>query len=305
MSCTEQYTPTLLIDNIKMTMSCQETLRLPAAANFVFRLERELHKLDNTLEHVIKVLEEKPLLVSRILKYFNSDDFKDKVRKYPSYQIETLERAIKAYGIKYVQRFALSYILDGIDFNQRLIKEIINSGLTCALCCSEITCFVSNVKRDAAYMYGLVKDYGHVALAYKYSDSYRRILDMNRTDPLQAFKTIENELQINITFVHVALATTFGIGLKRDDNTDWIDERSILLAAQEQFSPNFVCIEQEAVRKLIAIGYIGTVISNHIHGQASSASLLNSFEQAKQFLDLSEKQIKEVEENVRKHLHEE
>lgn len=305
MSCTEQYTPTLLIDNIKLTMSCQESLRIPASADFVFRLERELHKLDNNIDNVITVLEEKPVLVSRILKYVNSDDFKDKIRKYPSYPIKTLELAIKAYGIKHIQRFALAYILDGISFTQKVIKEIIRNGLTCALCCSELTCFVTNVKRDAAYMYGLVKDYGHVALAYKYGDSYQRILKTLYIDPQSAFTMVENELQINVTFVHVALATTFGIGLKTEDNANWIDERSILLAAQEQFHPSFTCIEQEAVRKLIAIGYIGTVISNHVYGRASSANLLHVFEYSKTYLELSDQQIKDVEETVRKDLHEE
>ena len=305
MTCTESIKVSLLIDNIKSTMSCQTELRLPAAADFIFRLEREIHKLDNNIDKIIEVIEQKPLLVSRLIKYINSDEFKDKIRKYPSHRIDSVEQAINAYGIKHLQKFALSYILNDIAFNFRLLKDSIHYGLSCAVCCSEIAHHVINIKRDAAYMYGLVKDYGHIVLAYRYGDTYRSIFETNRIDPLTAMKRVEDELQLNVTFVHVAIASCFGIGLKREDNLDWIDERSILLAAQEQFHANFACIEAESVRKLIAIGYIGSVMNNRIHGLTVSDNLLLSFERAKKCLELTDKQIDEAEACVRKQLNDE
>jgi hypothetical protein len=291
----------LQTDAIKRSTTAYSSLSLPSFADFIFRFERELHKLDNNIEHITDVLAEKKTLIARILKYFNSDDFKDKVKKYPNYRMETVEQIIKMYGIRYVQKFVLSYILDAVPVDARLVKNTLQESLTKAQCCSEVSHFVTNVKRDAAYMYGLVKDYGHIALSYKYGKDYQTILETSKKDPFKAAELVNQQLEININFLHITIAACFGIGLKREDSNDWIDERNILLATQEQFNPNFLGIEQETVKKLIAIGYVGTVVNNHIHGYASSAALMSAFESSKAFLELSDNQVKEIEDKVHKY----
>jgi HD-like signal output (HDOD) protein len=235
-----------------LSLGGKDQLSLPSMPDVMQSIQNEMHSRYPRASRIIDIISSNTVITGEILNIVKSPFYLRHVTG--AIEIKSISHVVNLVGLKKTYELAMAASMKSLPHKTDLFKKIIDHSASLAAASSEIAAFVHDVEIEDAYLYGLFKESGALALASHLNESYEKAWLRNLSFPQTGVSLETRELRARHDYLGVAVVRNWGFGKDKA-------ELEMLFAIQEHHNYEEIDnIPNQRVKLLMAIGMLADII---------------------------------------------
>lgn len=232
---------------------------IPDMPDVVIQLEKEIRSRYPNTRNVVDIIASNTVIAGEILNIVKTPAYTKNVNG--AIEIKTIAHVINLIGLKRTYELALAAAIKSFPQKSTLFRSIIDFSADVALGCAEIAGYVHGVEIEDAYLFGLFKEGGAIALATTLDSAYEKPWERLLSFPEAGIDLEFKSLSARHDYLGVVTARQWGFG-KNDS------ELELLYAIQEHHNhAEMHLFANERARLLVAIGLLADALVCEINAE--------------------------------------
>jgi len=270
----------------------KEHLSLPAMPDVMQKIQEEMLSRYPRSSTIVDIIASNVVITGEILNIVKSPFYLRNVAG--AIEIKSISHVVNLVGLKKTYELAMAASMRSLPHKTNLFKQILSHSACLATACAEIGAFVHDVEIEDAYLYGLFKESGALALANHLNESYEKTWIRNLSFPQSGIELEHRDIKARHDYLSVAVVRNWGFGKNES-------EVEMLFAIQEHHNyEELARLPNQRARLLVAIGMLADVI---VSEESSKIYVTDEFLQIKKMtmpiLGISKKTLDVIVNNYR------
>lgn len=232
---------------------------IPDMPDVVIQLEKEIRSRYPNTRNVVDIIASNTVIAGEILNIVKTPAYTKNVNG--AIEIKTIAHVINLIGLKRTYELALAAAIKSFPQKSTLFRSIIDFSADVALGCAEIAGYVHGVEIEDAYLFGLFKEGGAIALAATLDSAYEKSWERLLSFPEAGIDLEFKSLSARHDYLGVVTARQWGFGKSEA-------ELEMLYAIQEHHNhAEMHLFANERARLLVAIGLLADALVCEINAE--------------------------------------